>query len=118
MQQQPLLVQSRIDPIPTLAQIVPCRIALLNQRNFLRANPSLQLLFPRNRAVRPGKPLEPDQPVAVIGIRESHVFPLLVFEDALPQIAGHTDVKRVASAGHDVREIKLLVHVEESIAKL
>jgi hypothetical protein len=34
---------------------------------------------------------------------------LLVLEDALQQIAGHADVKRVASTRHDVCAIDLLV---------
>jgi hypothetical protein len=38
------------------------------------------------------------------------VFPLLVLKDALPQIAGHTDIERVAPAGYYVREIDFLVH--------
>jgi len=104
MQRQPLFVQGRIDDIPPFAQIVPSRIALFNQRNLLRANPSLQLLFARDCAIRSGKPLEPDQSVAVISIGEPHVFPLFVLEDAFQKIAGHTDIERVAPVGHDVRE--------------
>jgi len=37
---------------------------------------------------------------------------LFVLEDPLQKIAGYTDVKRVAPAGHDVGAIDLLVHAE------
>ena len=35
-----------------------------------------------------------------------------MLENPLQQIASHADVKRVAPAGHDVREIDLLFHGE------
>ena len=37
---------------------------------------------------------------------------LFVLEDSFQQIAGHADIKRMASASHDVREIDLFVHGE------
>jgi hypothetical protein len=41
---------------------------------------------------------------------------LFVLEDSLQQIAGHSDVKRMAPASHEIRAIDPLVHGKKLIA--
>jgi hypothetical protein len=92
-----------MNPLSQLCtQVSPTWIRRLNQRDFLRAQPALDLLFPRDGAASSAMLFEPDELLNVVPLRESLNLPLLVLPNAADQIAGDTDVQHLGFAGENV----------------
>src|SRR5581483_6331292 len=64
--------------IPTLRQVLPCRIHPLNQCDLLRARPLFDLLLAINRVLDVPKDLVIDQPIDVIALRKPLGFATFV----------------------------------------
>ena len=98
-----------------LRKINPVRIHALNQRNFLLARPSLQLLFASERVFDFGIMLPIDELVASIIRRESGNLAGLMFAHSAREIICHSDVEHgIQLIGHDINpEIVLARHIQE-----
>jgi hypothetical protein len=96
--------------IPSLAQVSPGWVCLLNQRDLLCSQPAFQILLPSDGVTWIGEALKPNQPIAVIGCRKSGVQLVLMLVDALVKVARHANIKRVAAAGDNVSEIISRMH--------
>ncbi len=88
-------------------QIGPARIDLLNQKDFLRAPPALDLLFPRNGHSYILMALVINQPIALVLAGEAFDFTCFMLHDTNEQITGDAGVQRSGEAGHDVDPISM-----------
>jgi hypothetical protein len=110
--------------VPPVAQVLPLRVALLDQRNLSLPLPTLQLFFASNGCRNLPIGLVIEQAVNPIGsgsIKLSHYHPILGGESAKRvlfvlthskgQIAGDADVQRAAEAAENVNRIATLALV-------
>src|SRR6266568_977939 len=75
-----------------VVQIVPVRVLGFNQPDLPLSFPFLDLLFPRDRALRRVVLLIPYERLESVLLREAFGQPLLVLPDALHQLRRHADV--------------------------
>ena len=83
------------------------RITEFNQRDFLRAAPTLQLLLAVDCLGNFIERFKIEQPLNVVFFGEAFESMKFVLEDPLAEIVGHADVKRAGQAAHDVNGIEL-----------
>jgi hypothetical protein len=95
---------------PGGAEVFPRRVGLLDQGDLLCAKPAFEFLFSLDCAFRAHETLKPNKAVTVVRSREALVDFLLMLEDADPQIARHSYIKRAAATGDDVSAITARVH--------
>lgn len=78
--------------VPVFAQVDPCWIGGLDERDLFGACQAFQLFFTLDGKVYIAEAFEPDEAVAVVSGGEAVVFLPFVFEDALTQVAGDADI--------------------------
>ena len=78
------------------------RVHGFDQGDFLRAEPSLDLLFAGDSVAGVGKLLEVNQSGAMVFCCEAGDEVLFVLKDAAVKAVGHASVESAAFAGHDV----------------
>ena len=91
---------------PFSRQIQPVRIEELDQRNFLRSPPALELLFAVDRLLNLIERLPVQQTLDLIFVRESFDTVKFVLKDTFTQVACHADVESSRKAAHDVRVVR------------
>jgi hypothetical protein len=96
--------------VPGFAQVFPCWIGRLDERNLFGARPAFQFLFALNRPAYITESFKPYESIAVVASSESVVRFLFVLECPFHEIACDADVEGPASARHDVGEISAPVH--------
>ena len=79
---------------PVLSQIVPCRVAALDERNLFRPRPVLDHLLTANGIADILKFLPVHQPIDSVFLRETFYFASLVLLHAPEQIIGDPRVMR------------------------
>src|SRR5262249_9046254 len=97
--------------VPSLAEIQPGWVELLDEPNLLDPRPTLQLLFTINRLVHVVKVFKIDEPIDSVSASETVAHVPFVLPDSLVQIAGDTDIEVQRAAGEDID------HVVFAIAK-
>jgi len=100
----------RLAVISLSAQINPCGVQGLDEFDLSYSLPALQLLLACDRLRDRGVSFEPDQPIAVISSSKAIVLLPFVLEHSFMQVAGDADIESMAATGHDVGEIRALVH--------
>jgi len=100
--------------MPLLSQVQPMRIQRLNQRNFLRPAPPLQLLLPPNRLVHVIIRLPINQSFRAVAGCEA--FPVMkpMLKSTSAQVSSHPDVQSSRQAPHDVNAIAFSLHQNSS----
>ena len=96
-----------------MAQILPLRVALLDQRNLSLPLPTLQLFFASNGCRNLPIGLVIAQAVNPILGGESTKRVLFVLTHSKGQIAGDADVQRAAEAAENVNRIATLALVTQ-----
>ena len=96
------------------------RVGKLDERDFLRPAPSLELLFAGNGFVNVVERFPVKEPFDLALVRESFDAMKLMLEDPLVEIACDPNVKGARDAAHDVDTIRpaLAVHVEVGVLRL
>lgn len=87
---------------PMFRQILPSRIGLFNQRNFLFTPPTLDLLFALDHSLSLIEPFVIHEARTFVLLRESFNLATLVLHDALVEITGKPRVERSSPAGDDI----------------
>jgi hypothetical protein len=77
--------------VPVTAQIGPCRVQALDERDLFRTSPSLELFFAGDRLPDVTVSLKPHQAVAVVTSRKAIMFLPFVLEDASVKVACYSD---------------------------
>jgi hypothetical protein len=90
---------------PTLAQIRPRRVHLLDQPDLFRSAPSFDLLFPANRIIYVLETLKPDEAIAFVVCRKTTTPRLAMFFSAPFDAVRDSAVKNVSAASNDVNMI-------------
>src|SRR5258708_24860311 len=86
-------------PAPSLGQVLPSRIQLLNQTNLLCPAPTLELLFTANRDLHVLEALIVDKAVALIFLRKTLNGIVFVLMNALLEESSDPNVERTGAAG-------------------
>jgi hypothetical protein len=102
--------------IPVGAQIFPGWIRGLDQGYLLGTKPPFQLFFPLDCSAHIVHFFEPDEAVAVVPRGEPLSEFELMFEDAVTQVAGHSDVQSPTFTRDYVCEIGVFGHCSKGSA--
>src|SRR6185312_5583795 len=96
-------------------EIFPSRILPLNQCDFFRSPPTLQLFFSAESPEYTVKLLAIDQTRARVFFRETLEGPNFMLPNSQTQIAGNTDIQRAAQTVHNVYPV-LVFHSRAPIS--
>ncbi len=89
-------------PAPVLSQVLPTRIELLNQGNFLFPPPAFDLLLTRDGHLNVLMAFVIDQAMALVFLGETFDGVVLVLVNTALEESGDANVKRSRSAGKNV----------------
>lgn len=95
---------------PVSRQVFPCRILLLDQRNFLLPPPFLDLSLAVNSGLNMLKDFVVHQPINAIPARKSSALPCFVLQNSRHEEPSHTDVNCPALARQDIDVITPASH--------
>ena len=88
--------------VPICSKVFPARILRLNERDLPAAQPTFDLLLPRDGSADAPKTFEPGQPRQPVPVREPGGLAAFMLGDAAQNVVGHAGIECSRFVRHDV----------------